>query len=462
MKKVIIPRKDHEVYFLGEPENANNKKQIRQYVNEQMEKLHPAFSSLTQIDTKRILLNGKAWLMVTVMDEELLTEYRVLHNRSLFFTNTSIMAGKNDFTKNGVQAIDDEKIGFDTDKNEPVSVPLEMDSGKQNQEKENEKISKRYSVFRKKMPQWCLPAISAGLFVLLIVSAIIFSGNSEKNIDTAAALPRQPRPAPEIALKTVPSPIEILASVAVDVVNVGGRILDWHSSAVSDPFMTIILQGINIVNVRRIFNSYNFALLEDIQEIRYGDNEPYITVFISMDKDVYTAVPVIPFPMQGFTFSMIGELSNLLDNIDIAIIFETLPSAGNNYNDYTISFQAVDWNLIRSLEIISLFCTRYALHIRKFDIQITGSSLFTASCTLSHCDTGYVSEVVLGNEKYYIPAAFGFLEERIFKEPVIAEAAEDESLNIPVIGSIRDSGVVTTFYRDTADGKIRVRVENER
>ena len=467
MKKVIIPRKDHEVYFLPEPGNIKNDKQIQQYVNTQMEKLHPAFSFRTQTDIKRILLNGKEWLMVTVMDEELLAEYRVLYGRSYFFTNTSIMAGGKNFTINGIQVTDDEKIGFDADKNEPVSVPLEKDSGRQKQVKKNEKISKRYSVFRKKTPAWRVPAISAGLFVPLILFAIVIIGNFWETIETSktvsipsTAVTEQTEPELEInkletPLKTVPPSIEILASVAADVVSAGGKILNWHSNIDSGPFMIIQLQGINIVNVRSIFGSYGFALLEDVQEIKYSGNEPYITAFLNMDKKGYTAVPVIPFPIQGFTFPMIGELSNLLGNIDIVIISENLPAAGNNYLDYTINFQAVGWNLIRSLEIISSFCTRYALQVKRLDIQISGTSFFTASCTLSHCDTGYVREVILGNEKYYIPAAFGFLAEE--KEEIV-----EDTLNIPVIGSIKDSSGITTFFRGITDGKIQVRVENER
>jgi len=464
MKKIIIPRKDHEVYFLPEPENADNKKQIRRYVNEQMEKLHPVFSSRTQTDTKRVLLNGKAWLMVTVMDEELLAEYRALHGRSCFFTNTSIMAGKKNFISNGIQTVDDEKIGFDAIKNEPVSVPLETDSGKYKQDKEHEKVSTRCSVFREKTPARYVTAISAGLFVLLI-PLVIFLSNPEKNITGAgAALPVQPHAVTgqtEISLKTIPPPIEILASMSADFVNAGGKILRWNSNIDSQPFMTIQVQGINIVNVRRIFSSYSFVMLEDIQEIRYGDNQPSITVFLNMDSDVYAAVPAVPFPMQGFTFPMIGELSNFLGDIDVAIISETLPAAGNNYLDYTVSYQAVDWNLIRSLEIISSFCARYALQVKNLDVHISGTNLFTASCTLSHCEIQYAANVILGDEKYYIPTAFGFKAEEIkrVQSPIIVE---EETFNVPVIGSIRDSDGVTTFYRDNTDGKIQVRVGNER
>jgi len=459
MKKVIIPRKDHEVYFLAKPQDIKNNKQLQQYVNTQMEKLHPSFSSKTQIDIKQIMLNNTIWLMITVMEEEVLAEYRILHNPARFFTNTSILAAKKDFTDNRIRTIDDEKIGFDAEKNIPVSIPLEIkpDSNFQILAKKTGEIPARYSVFRKTMPPWCLPAISSALFAaLLLVVIILISGNGK--VKTAEVFSEESQQKPEtiksaIPSRTIPPLIEILASMAIDIVNSGGRVVHWQNKIGSQPFMLIQLQGINLVNVYRIFNSYHFAILEDIQEIRYGDNEPFITVLINLNTDEYKAVPVKEFPINGFTFPMISSLSNSLSNIDIIVNFETLPAAGNNYLEYTISYQSVGWNLIRSLEIILSFCGQYALYVKNLDIQITGSSLFTISCTLSHCDTEYAKTTVMGNEKYYIPIAFGFDEELI--------ESREEPVNIPVIGSIRDSDGRITFYRNTTDGKIQVRVENE-
>ena len=112
MKKIIIPRKDHEIYFIKPPDKIKNKN-LKQYINDQLEQLHPAFSVNMAVDMKKLQIKEKIWIMATVMDETTLTEYRILNKDTLFFTNTSIAVHKKEFYKNGIIQINDEKIGYD-------------------------------------------------------------------------------------------------------------------------------------------------------------------------------------------------------------------------------------------------------------------------------------------------------------------------------------------------------------
>ena len=464
MKKIIIPRKDHEVYFIPRPESVKNKKELERYITEKMEKLHPAFSLNSQIDSKLIIINNSHWLMLTIMEESVLAEYRILNQNALLFTNTSIKIHRKDFLHDGIRTIDDEKIGFDTVKNEPVSFPLDSSEFNSPQKLQSylQSVSMRSAVFKKKLPAWSI--FAAGLSLLLVLLALLFARNGleKSNRQLAVILPDNSEQFTQIdepvIRKHIPPSIEILAAMAVDIFNTRGRILHWQYNEDGDPFMIIQLQGIDLVSVYRIFGEYKFIQLQDIQEIRYGDNEPYITVFLNANKAEYITSTPEAFPLYDFTFPMITELSGALKAIDVSMLAETLPAAGNSYLHYSISFSAVDWNLIRALENIAHICEKYSLQVKNLDISISGNRFF-ASCTLAYCNTVSHSTVVLGNEKYYIPLAFGYTQE---ENSVIVGFSTDGTENVsPVIGSIRDTSGKTVFYRDTADGKIQVRVEND-
>jgi len=54
--KIIIPRKDHEVYFIISPEGI--KRRDAQYmIYDKLSELHPGFNATTRVDIKTIELN---------------------------------------------------------------------------------------------------------------------------------------------------------------------------------------------------------------------------------------------------------------------------------------------------------------------------------------------------------------------------------------------------------------------
>ena len=58
MNKVIIPRRDHEVYFISLP-NEIKGRQIKACVTAQLDKLHPGFSSALQVDLQNFSFDKK-------------------------------------------------------------------------------------------------------------------------------------------------------------------------------------------------------------------------------------------------------------------------------------------------------------------------------------------------------------------------------------------------------------------
>jgi hypothetical protein len=467
MKKLIIPRKDHEVYFLLKPETVKNNKQLQLYVTDKMEKMHPAFSVKSKTDIKQIgmdntLDSSVQWLIITVMEEDILTEYRLLNNHSIFFLYFSIMVNKKDFIHNGMHTIDDEIIGFDSEKKEPVSIPLETKENNEEQKlmDELENIPMRHAVFRKKLPVWIMPAAGICFLAIIMLLTASFNNNSGNNANKATkdiSYQSQTLNKTETSKlkETIPSPIEILSSMSADVVDLEGTILQWQCNTDIDPFMIIQLQGIDVLNVYHLFSQYKYTQLQDIQEIRYGDNEPYITIFLNADKSEYASLPIMAFPAHDVTFPVITELSGILKDNDIFIMSETLPAAANGYLAYSINFSATDLNLISSLEIITAICNNYKLQVKNLDINISNKR-FHVNCTLSYCNDENFPNIALGNDKYYIPLAFGYSWENPAVEYSTLDVIEYEK---PIIGSIMDDSGKRTFFRDTADGKIQVRVE---
>ena len=474
MNKVIIPRKDHEVYFLPLPDELKTR-QIPVFAAEQMEKLHPAFSSSSLLDLQQLIFGKKRWIMATVMNAGTLTEYKILEKGKTFYTNTSIAVRRKDFLQNGINTIDDERIGFDAEKNEPVSIPDEPAKGldcpgslpdlinRQIPELETElkTIPSRFSVFGKKLPKGRIAAVTVITALMVFLTSAFSITKQEKKAmpepKTNTLLPVTPTE-PERETKYLPFSIEILAEISSYIVKAGGKMTQWQYNGDIQPLVTIQLQGINALAAYEICDLLEYVYLEDIRDIRYINGEPHITLHISAGTS-YSTFTAGMFSGQNSTLSMIAELTGTLRQQGVSIVSEGLPGAGNGNLFYTITYTAKDRNLIQSLETIADTCSRYSLWVNNMDISISSDDTrFSVACTLSH---NYETSpaITLPGEKDKIPAAFGYREPRVpVAAPVIKEIPKNE-IEPPVIGSIKDGGGNTVFYRDTDNGKIQVRVE---
>lgn len=460
MKKMIIPRRDHEVYFILLPDEIKTK-QIESYVSEQLDRLHPVYHPALALSLKKITFNkmpgkegpGKArWVMATVMDAATLAEYRILHKDTTFYTNTSITVSKKDFFLGAATTIGDELIGFDLEKNTPFSIPLEHTEpeGPDEQMLRLKKIPSSHGVFGQEKPQWFIPALAAAILLIMAASAVFFFRPARLG-ETPPVLVQKETFAEET--RYLPMAIEILARFAASVVEIGGQITHWHYDERNEPFLIVNIRGMDVLSIQQICSLYEYFSLQDIQDVRYVNGESFITIHLNTQSSSYTAIPAIRFPAQSLSLPIISALAKDLKNEGILIASEMLPGTANEF--YTVTFFANDQSLIRSLEIISEYCQKYSLKVAGLDLSINSeNNLFTVVCVIAQIDSQKYVVTPFEAEKNLIPVAFGYRES--LSAPVIVIPPEPEN-EAPILGSIRDASGQIIFYRDTNDGRIKIR-----
>jgi hypothetical protein len=206
-----------------------------------------------------------------------------------------------------------------------------------------------------------------------------------------------------------------------------------------------------------IFKSLEYVDLEDLQDVKYIDEEPHITMCMNALRPKYHMLNAMAFPNRSVTVPILTQLGDMLQKEGITIVSEVLPVPDSNNFFYTITYHGKDKNFIRSLEIIADTCNQYLLAVKNLDVSINGdNNRFTVVCTLSYCDTA-VPAIVLGNDKDKIPAAFGYKEQR---PRIVSKPIETPKPALPIVGSIKDWNGHTIFYRSTGKGKIQVRGES--
>ena len=485
MRKIIIPRGDHEVYFLKAPAEIKEK-QIRPFVMEQLDRLHPAFSASTVFDYRLFVFNKTRWLMVTVMEESSIAEYRILYKGAALFTNTSIAASGKDFVTSGIKTIDDESIGFDTVKNCPVSLPLgnERDGEEQEFKDRLKKIPGGHGVFLKRAPKWLIPFAAAAV-VLVLLAFSFFYFMTEYKTEPLPIAAVQTGPLKEI--NYLPGAMEILAAVSADIVEAEGEIIRWQYDEDIESLLVIQLRAIDVLTAHRIFSGYEYITLQDIQNVSYINGEPHITVNIKTAEEDYSVLAVTSFPDQSSFIPVIIELNNAFRQNEITIVSEVLPTSGNN--SYIMTYTANDRELVSSLEIFAALCEKYALKVSSMEITINDEKQrFTAAVALGYSDGFEFIETHFSGGM--VPAAFGYRsppppaarpvyrapaavpapvilqEPEVFPEPVMIIGPEifpdpPRQPEPPAIGSISGGNRRVEFYNDPVDGKLKMREVND-
>jgi hypothetical protein len=454
--KIIIPRKDHEVYFIPMPEGFKSQ-MTQSFIFDKLSEMHPGFSATTRADIKTLEFNKKRWFMVTVIAGESLAEYRLMYKNVTLYTNTSIIVNENDFTSNGTRTIDDELIGFDSVKNEPVSVPLETAnfSGGQSLVKMINNIPSGYGVFNIKKPKWLIAVILIGIMTLIFLPVAY----------TSSIMPNQPYVSdiPEDNVNQEPEKIYmppafvILANIAELFTNVNGEIDRWQFNENSDPNLIIQCKGISALTAHAVFDGIEYMELEDIRIVNYIENKPNVTISLRTKQDLYTMPVSLMFSERNVILSASAELAGLFNNQHITVVSEVLPSPDNGYEFYTINYLSNHRNLIYSIEAIEKLCEKNSLLIKRLDITAsTDKRTFAVNCSLSYYNKlpdSYAN--VPDDKKHFILLAFGYKPERYITSPVIVEST---SGNLSIIGTIRDSDGKSIYFYDS-DGKIRIRSE---
>jgi hypothetical protein len=459
MKKIIIPRKDHEVYFIAMPDDLN-KRHLRSFVSEQLEKMHPGYSPTTVFDLQHLVFNGVDWIMVTVMDAETMAEYRIIHNKTAFYTNTSILVSQKDFASSGINNIDDERIGFDPEVNIPISIPIEIERKNSSCDlnKELKSIPLRQSVFGRKMPQKRLAAMTTCFIgMVFILSIFIIAAKGTHEIPAASINYEL-----DEEIKYLPSAIEMLTNIADSVLTAEGLIKRWRYYEDSEPFMEMQLQRIDASTAYNIFDQYEYAYLQDIKNVSYDNGKPVITAYLNAERAKYLIMEAGLFPKQSLIISAFTELASLLQQQEVIIASEELPSENSGNRNYTITYTAKDKSLQRSLKVLSEVCDRYLLRIKRMDISINeNNNLFSIICTLSQGEA-FNSNSSNSEESFEkIPAAFGY-RENTYNAVYKREEKIKPTEKLSIVGSIRDGSGEMFFYRDNNTGEIQIRGEDEK
>jgi len=464
MKKIIIPRKDHEVYFISAPPEIK-RKSIRPFIYEQLQKLHPTFSDASVFDWQHFAINNSQWFMVTVMDRETLEEYRILHKGAAFFTNTAIAIHKKDFINGGINVIDDELIGFDIENNRPVSFPPEHSAGQSSadnhllpaQQDELRFIPVWHGIFTENRQRQGIKTLGISIPAIMFLSLFfVLAAKGTKNT-IHMELPFEQLE----ETKYLPSAIEMLEKFSCDIVEAGGRMAYWKYNEDSEQIIEVQIQGIALLKVYGICSRYEFLSLLDMHDIKYKEGEPIVTIQFDLGGKGYTSAKNSVFPSQESTIQLINQISDSLQKEKVSISSEILPSDHNRKSFYTIAYTAKDLNLISSLEIIAAFCNEYSLNITKMDVSIAnGNNFFTVNVSLSKSGESFHALHSLGDEKTKIPVAFGYKEETpkiVPQEKKVIEAKPENSL----VGSIRDTSGHIVFYHDANTNKIFIKGNNE-
>ena len=448
--KIIIPRKDHEVYFIISPEGI--KRRDAQYmIYDKLSELHPGFNATTRVDIKTIELNETKWFMVTVMAGETLAEYQIIHKKAILYTNTSIMANTKNFTINAPEKIDDELIGFDIKKNEPVSIPLEIEKDSKNQifAGDMEKVPFMHGVFNKEKPKWITAAAAVFVMMLVFLPVIFISNNKDKDTITTPVQYERQIDKKEL----IPSAFSLLANITELFLMENGEIERWQYNTANNPEVTIQCSGISALTAVTIFGHVKYFALDDIHNINYTNGIPAATIYLRTKHDNYLTPVSYAFANQENILIAAEELTVLFDNQNITINSEIFPSAGNGFMTYTISYTAEERMLVGSMNIIEEICNKYSLFVRSFDIASNSEKrTFTITCAFSFNET-FSSEIVPNDKKQKIPLAFGYHPAGYLTyTPIIEQIPERTSL----IGTIKDSNNHTIFFHDS-EGKIKTR-----
>jgi len=452
-EKIIIPRKDHEVYFIRIPEDIKSNK-IQSYVYDKLSELHPGSSASICVDIKKLTFKKIRWFMVTVIEAEKLTEYQIIHKGAILYTNTSIFANSDKFVSDGLKTIDDELIGFDSEKNMPVSLPLDSvnTSSRQIHANRNKHIPYGCYVFNYKKPNWLIAAIPVGITLIILLTIAYISKKIPEQKNTQVIIEPNFEQSSETA--STPPAFAILANIAELILNSKGEIERWQYHDGTSSGVIMECKDISALTANTIFNEIEYMTLRDIQNVNYIEGKPAVTIILNTKTDIYSLPVSMTFFEQNTIFNAAHELTAFLSSQKNTIISETFPSSNNGFELYSINYTANGNSLVTSMSIIEKICEKHSMFIKGLEIKIgSDRKTFTVTCAFAYNAEFSNYYVVPDEEKKIIPLAFGY-RPVINYTSVVTEEPREEKMTI--IGRIKDTGNEHIYYYD-GEGKIRIR-----
>jgi hypothetical protein len=441
MKKILLPRKDHEVYFIPPPEGIKRRR-TSVYIEDALHERHPGFSSSCVYDVRKVSVNGRPWIMTTVMERETLAEYRVIHPHALLFTATGVLIHRPGFTRTAMTVLADETIGYDAVNNMPVSIPVtETRETAADISRLLRKTLPRYRVFKTRRS----PLLYALLLPALASGGILLARHQ-------GPPPEKPPPAIPVPKPDMPGPLALLAELAGVIRQAGGTVDLWHYDETTGPEIAVQITGAEAGAIYTLISGIPYVLLHDISDISYTGGKPLYTARLSRNGAAYRVPEPGSFASQEEALRLFSLLRERLSPLRVAVVSESPPAAGAGTG--AVSLQAEGRDLANALEAVAQTFTEYGLGIRAMSVSLDRpSGVFTFSCSLApYQDTP--APVMDAND---IPAVFGYAEHRA-PEPPAAPLRQEEPPVIHV-GIIKDEGRTTTTYYKNPEGKIIIREE---
>jgi hypothetical protein len=468
-KRILVPRKDHEVYFIPLPREIKNKNRAK-YVEGRLEELHPAFSPSCAYDIQKFIINEKCWLMITVMNYELLTEYRLLNRGARFYTPTSLIIRRKDITQEEPRQFADEIIGYRKENDEPVSEPLKSVS---NTEPENRKLletalknaSGHQSVFRKRIK----PVIFLfPLFFVLIGSSLFLLMSQYQRNSAERIIPViEENPA---VIFMIPSPTEMLAIIAGTILETGGMIINWEYDENAEPSFRIMVEGSEPFTAAEHIYRTDYIKTCTIGEVRYINGKPRYTMMLSINRSKYTLPGHEAFISQHAMLSLLSKLRLNLFSLQANMVSEVLPETQAMCS---ITLNCAGKIIVGVLETLEKTLKEEKTGIQNLSIAydrdqdsfIIGA-VFSPVISRDNFNEDAGFQVIYENSKENISTAFGYAE--LLITPVIIEEEkiiieeEEEPVKLPeyykigIIGS--ENGKATAYYRNE-QGKIIIKEE---
>jgi hypothetical protein len=183
-KAVLIARNDHDVYFVELlPSDRQSPRALALLAGKALLERYPGFSRETAFDFGVVRTRERRWLMVTAIERRELDGYRRVAPFRRLATATSALVRDRRFFELPVSRYGDELIGYNAERDEPVSQPLtERDVGSPEGSVDIAKAARRFraAVFPRPSRNARLRAfpfaIAAFAAALIAVAALVCAG----------------------------------------------------------------------------------------------------------------------------------------------------------------------------------------------------------------------------------------------------------------------------------------------
>jgi hypothetical protein len=324
-EKVLVPRKDHEIYIVPSPGRPRGPALAR-FASESLAALHPGFSGSSVFDTRLLSRANGTFLVITVMEKPVLAEYRLLHPRASFFTATSLLFDADGGGTAPPLELAGERVGI-TDSGEPFSLPQATPGPAREDEEERvltllKKAAARRGLFRKRSRAPLLAALGAALALLAAGTVYL--------LNAARPPPAPPAEAPPEKLP-LPSVFGTLHAMAETVSKIDGTLLRWSYDENAVPQVLAAIAGPEAERLIAAAGGIPHIALSGISNVRYdGGKARYDAAFLFRSDDYI--LPRTRLPENGDT--AIAALSAARAGITRAgasVSSETIPMPENGF-----------------------------------------------------------------------------------------------------------------------------------